>query len=392
MKILTTAAFSVLLLRKRISSTKWFALFALALGVGIVQIQAGAGSGGSSHSRHEMHPLTGFMAVVAACFTSGLAGVYFEMVLKGSQVDLWVRNVQLSLFSLLPALVPIIASSSNSSQTSSSPFIWSLFANFGFWAWATVLTQVFGGLLTAIVIKHADNILKGFATSLSIVLSFMASVALFGYSVTPSFVVGSGMVLAATAAYNRPETESGMGGMSVPLPKLVKGVVTPRKSSYPGSPVEPGSPILGSLDLDKKRSSLSLSGVTNGNSNGSASPKMLAAALRLVSGEEKALAGHNETVALNDDLLPSSAGLSRSGSSSSLSATAFGVKGYPVQPSYYSNPHSRSPSPMPGYAGSPLSLHGHVPVGVKNSRPPSRASQLAIPSNNIRSVEVGGEP
>ena len=37
-----------------------------------------------------MSPLKGLGAVTAACFTSGLAGVYFEMVPKGSKADLWV--------------------------------------------------------------------------------------------------------------------------------------------------------------------------------------------------------------------------------------------------------------------------------------------------------------
>jgi UDP-sugar transporter A1/2/3 len=40
MKILTTAAFSALLLRRRLSSTKWASLFFLAMGVAIVQIQS----------------------------------------------------------------------------------------------------------------------------------------------------------------------------------------------------------------------------------------------------------------------------------------------------------------------------------------------------------------
>ena len=215
MKILTTAAFSVILLRKSLSPTKWMALCFLAFGVGIVQIQSTSASGaphksvnvpvGSAHDAapvhlHIMSPLKGFGAVTAACFTSGLAGVYFEMVLKGSKADLWVRNVQLSLFSLVPALLPIIFCNNRNSLGFPSD----LLRNFGGWAWGTVAIQTFGGLVTAVVIKYSDNILKGFATSLAIILSFLASVALFDFKLTPSFVVGSTTVLAATWMYNQP--------------------------------------------------------------------------------------------------------------------------------------------------------------------------------------------
>lgn len=214
MKILTTAAFSVLLLRRTLSHTKWLALLFLAIGVGIVQIQNGSGSSSSSGSpMHDMNAVKGFMAVVAACFTSGLAGVYFEMVLKNSQADLWVRNVQLSLFSLLPALAAIIFS--GPSSTTAGPLGWfstNIFANFGAWAWATVLVQVLGGLLTALVIKYADNILKGFATSLSIVISFMASVALFNFHMSLTFVLGSTVVLVATWMYNQPDPVTSVTG------------------------------------------------------------------------------------------------------------------------------------------------------------------------------------
>ncbi|KAI0293062.1 nucleotide-sugar transporter-domain-containing protein [Russula brevipes] len=152
MKILTTAAFSVVLLRRKLSPLKWLALFFLALGVGIVQIQCSVAKNPSgdipSGDVHTMVPFKGFLAVAAACFTSGLAGVYFEMVLKNSTADLWVRNVQLSLFSLLPALVPIIMAPSPSpgAPPHSVPSITHLFANFTPWAWATVLTQVLGDL------------------------------------------------------------------------------------------------------------------------------------------------------------------------------------------------------------------------------------------------------
>jgi UDP-sugar transporter A1/2/3 len=213
MKILTTAAFSVLLLRRKLSPLKWLALFFLAIGVGIVQIQSNVNKSPSgdepSADVHTMVPFKGFLAVAAACFTSGLAGVYFEMVIKNSNTDLWVRNVQLSLFSLLPALVPIIMAPSPSPGTPSHsvPSLTHLFANFTPWAWATVLTQVLGGLITALVIKYADNIMKGFATSLSIVISFLASVGLFHFHITASFVVGASVVLTATWLYSQPDSK-----------------------------------------------------------------------------------------------------------------------------------------------------------------------------------------
>ncbi|KIJ44324.1 hypothetical protein M422DRAFT_47409 [Sphaerobolus stellatus SS14] len=253
MKILTTAAFSVAMLRRKLGPTKWLALFFLAIGVGIVQLQVGLGRSTSNDAAimstngtvslsdeepsllaavHSMHHLKGFLAVVAACFTSGAAGVYFEMVLKNSKADLWVRNVQLSLFSLLPALVPIIFSKH---PPDSAGWFWDLFRNFGVWAWATVAVQVFGGLVTAVVIKYSDNILKGFATSLSIIISFLASVALFDFKITPHFVLGASTVLFATFLYQKPTG------------KTPAACLANRDSN---------SPILGQLSSSNKRFSL----------------------------------------------------------------------------------------------------------------------------------------
>jgi len=197
MKILTTAGFSVLLLHKSLNLNKWISLFLLAVGVGIVQIQS-MGGAGKEVTAHLMNPVAGFLAVLVACCTSGLAGVYFEMVLKNSQTDLWIRNVQLSLFSLIPAALPIIYDLSRNEHGLE------LFHNFGGWAWSTVFIQVFGGLITALVIKYADNILKGFATSLSIVISCLTSVALFDFPLTFTFGLGASVVLAATWMYNQP--------------------------------------------------------------------------------------------------------------------------------------------------------------------------------------------
>ncbi|KAJ7685643.1 nucleotide-sugar transporter-domain-containing protein [Mycena polygramma] len=255
MKILTTAAFSVALLRRKLSPTKWLSLFFLAIGVGIVQIQTSTVGQvvknvavGSAHESaplhiHVMSPLKGFGAVTAACFTSGLAGVYFEMVLKNSRADLWVRNVQLSLFSIIPALLPVLYSSPASAHNSRG-FLLDVFRNFGPWAWATVGIQVFGGLVTAVVIKYSDNILKGFATSLSIVLSFLASVALFHFRITPSFVIGATTVLCATWMYNQPPGQE-------PLAIVTLTSTSGKSTPFPGTPVGAGDPIIGHFPNNK---------------------------------------------------------------------------------------------------------------------------------------------
>ncbi|KAF5380886.1 hypothetical protein D9615_004020 [Tricholomella constricta] len=236
MKILTTAGFSVLLLRRKLSSSQWLALLFLAIGVGIVQIQAGEARSvptalAASADVHTMDALKGFLAVAAACFTSGLAGVYFEMVLKNSHADLWVRNVQLSLFSLLPALAPIIFSHA-STPAPTGAWLLALFHNFGLWAWATVAVQVLGGLVTAMVIKYSDNILKGFATSLSIVISFLASVVLFRFKMTFTFVLGSGIVLVATWLYNQPPRRP-VRGWPIPLQRSEKHRGNANRASHP---------------------------------------------------------------------------------------------------------------------------------------------------------------
>ncbi|WWD03332.1 hypothetical protein V865_001384 [Kwoniella europaea PYCC6329] len=280
MKILTTAFFSVLMLRKRLSKSKWASLVMLAIGVGIVQMQSTSAPATShsppsttskiNHGEHQlrseipgalheetrvMHPLKGFLAVTLACMTSGLAGVYFEFILKSSSgnappPDLWVRNTQLSLFSLVPALVPIIVAPAGPEGMGYVGRVMSAFSNFNGWAIGTVLTQTFGGLITALVIRYSDNIMKGFATSLSIVISFLASVALFSYPITLAFVTGSSIVLAATYIYNSPSS-------SPPTTRTTVAVA-------PGSPISTNAPILGEPEKPSRTSSvINLLGLSN---------------------------------------------------------------------------------------------------------------------------------
>ncbi|KAM0789843.1 hypothetical protein ACM66B_006690 [Microbotryomycetes sp. NB124-2] len=230
LKIPATALCSIVLLHRSLSQQQWTSLFALTAGVGIVQL--GSVSTGSrlkasrDLSEHELlhgaappsHVL-GLLAVVAACLSSGFAGCYFEKILKAptttnqpQRPSVWIRNVQLSLVGIATGLP--VAMFEMRRCWLSGPAVrddWPehafglgvrlFFDGFNSVTWLVVFLQVTGGLLGALVIQHADNLLKCFSTSLSILLSVALSVLLFDFHVTVPVVVGAVLVVASTFTY-----------------------------------------------------------------------------------------------------------------------------------------------------------------------------------------------
>ncbi|KAL1588961.1 hypothetical protein WHR41_02526 [Cladosporium halotolerans] len=248
LKILTTAIFSVVLLGKVLDSRRWLSLVLLTLGVAVASYPVGytndtvltikdlketlaphpprniwdlkalgnvaAGQLTKRSATYEgidedvanqsphIQAGVGLIALVLACVASGLAGVYFEKILKepkGSMqtTSVWIRNVQLSFYSLWPALF-IGVLFKDGEHISKSGF----FAGYNSAVWMAVGLQALGGITVSLVIKYADNIAKNFATSFSIILSFLASVSLFDFDITVFYLVGTATVLGATYLYS----------------------------------------------------------------------------------------------------------------------------------------------------------------------------------------------
>jgi len=194
MKILTTALFAVLILKRKLLSSQWASLILLVVGVVLVQL-AQTNKNNVSAGVPEQNRMLGLLAALGACFLSGFAGIYFEKMLKGASISVWMRNVQLSLLSL-PFGV-LTCAINDGYRISSIGF----FFGYDFFVWYLILLQACGGLIVAVVVKYADNILKGFATSLAIIISCVASIYLFSFQLTVQFSLGALLVIVSIFLY-----------------------------------------------------------------------------------------------------------------------------------------------------------------------------------------------
>lgn len=193
LKILTTAIFSVIMLGTKLTLSKWLLLTMVALGVVIIQIQDYSEVSASEAK----NKLIGIFCVVLSSTTSGFAGIWFEKALKGKQtLSLFLRNLQLSLFSIIPGFIFGVCIMDGTA-------VWrdGFFSGYTIWTWLAILLQSLGGLLVSFVVKYADSIIKVLATTIAFLVSTVASTYIFGFVVGVQFVIGSVIVLIASQFY-----------------------------------------------------------------------------------------------------------------------------------------------------------------------------------------------
>lgn len=233
-QILTTAIFTVFILGRSLSFRKWISLVILTAGVSIVSIPSSDSMDSSffvsdmtdhffPRSVHElgqavndirevameltrrgaeslvkrsatyegidedqnnlpvMNYSVGLFAVLAVAALSGLTGVFFEKVLKDphTTTSVWIRNIQLSFYSIIPAFF-IGVVFKDGEEIAKHGF----FDGYNWVVWALIVLQAMGGVLASLCIHYADNIAKNFATSISIIISFLFTVLFFTCEIT----------------------------------------------------------------------------------------------------------------------------------------------------------------------------------------------------------------
>ncbi|KAJ6050072.1 hypothetical protein N7444_006788 [Penicillium canescens] len=279
LKFLTTAIFGLMLLRRSIAPRKWGLLLLLVVGVALVQIpdastermlqddhanhyfprsleewkavKQGSSSGSSLQKRSatyegieediltadpHLNSTIGLLATIGAALASGLASTYFEKVLKDSSnhISLWVRNVQLAIYSIFPALFIGIVFRDGEKIAEDG-----FFQGYNWAVWSTIVIQALGGIVSAFYVSHAHKDARSLATTVNIILSIIGSIWLFDFEVSASFLLGSAAVLVATHYYGNPSFTPSVGGSRPPpirVDTYEKDVGGPG-----GSPVAPSS-------------------------------------------------------------------------------------------------------------------------------------------------------
>lgn len=165
------------------------------MGVAVVQLQPENSS--KVDPSVVQSPIKGLIAVIISCFMSGFAGVYFEKILKGTRQSVWLRNVQLGFLGVIIGFITMYIKDGAKVQEKG------FFFGYDGVVWFVVCLQSFGGLLVAVVVKYADNILKGFATSAAIIVSCVASMYFFDFQLSLQFTVGALLVMIAVYMYSK---------------------------------------------------------------------------------------------------------------------------------------------------------------------------------------------
>ena len=110
LKLLTTALFSVLILRMQLSIYQWFSLVVLFVGIAVVQVQPQKTASSTVNNTvsagvPEQNVALGLAMVLAACVMSGFASVYFEKLLKHTAPSIYLRNIQLGVIGFVFGLI-----------------------------------------------------------------------------------------------------------------------------------------------------------------------------------------------------------------------------------------------------------------------------------------------
>ena len=139
---------------------------------------------------------------------SGIAGTFMEWAMKTTkstdstdvlhtwEPTMWTKNIALAFFGVVGSSIAMLT------KDRTKILEYGVFNDFKTSLLIAIILQAAGGLLVGAVLKYADNIIKGFVTSVGVIFASLASVYLFNFVITTTFVIGAIIVFTSLHVYN----------------------------------------------------------------------------------------------------------------------------------------------------------------------------------------------
>lgn len=185
-RILVTALALRVFMNKRFKHSQMIALFLLVAGTMITRY--------NGHQTELTVSLYGLAMICVLVFTSSIAAVWNEAMLKNEMIGS-LSSQNLTLYAFGFAINVCFMWWRRDLNVSREMQAWSP------WVWATVASMSLLGIVTSATLKYADNIVRAFSASGSIILTSLLSWLLFGEEMTLTFGVGGGLTCAAVIVY-----------------------------------------------------------------------------------------------------------------------------------------------------------------------------------------------
>ena len=208
-KLLTTAIFSAALMGKKLRKAQVISLLLLTTGVMLAQLTKDRGG-----EKEGENQLTGVLATLGIALSSGFAAVYTEKVIKAQRPAPEAngatspRETGLAYTQIQLAMTSLVIEGAWAAMTDSANILeHGLWYGFDYKAMISVGNSAMGGLTVAAVLKFADAVLKGYATAISVLLTGVLSMVLFGTELSVEYALGMTNVLAAVFLYNAQDLE-----------------------------------------------------------------------------------------------------------------------------------------------------------------------------------------
>ncbi|XP_020210817.1 CMP-sialic acid transporter 1 [Cajanus cajan] len=186
LKIVTTGILFRLFLGRRLSNLQWMAIVMLAVGTTTSQVR---GCGEASCDSLFSAPIQGYMLGILSACLSALAGIYTEFLMKKNNDSLYWQNIQLYTFGTIFNMARLLMDDFRGGFEN-GPWWQRIFNGYTITTWLVVLNLGSTGLLVSWLMKHADNIVKVYSTSMAMLLTMIISLFLFNFKPTLQLFLG----------------------------------------------------------------------------------------------------------------------------------------------------------------------------------------------------------